>query len=401
MRTGGLPAVAVLAFVLAAGVSREPVLVVLAASSAAAWIVVELTGRLALRGVEVDARIEPERLVAGEIAVLAISIVNRKPLAMPWLELALELPEGIETEQTRLGVPRTVVTAGFAPRAHERATLRIRLRVAQRGAYRIGSLRLRAGDWLGFTQEERRVELGLPVVAYPAPIVVPDRFRAALRPVAEASARRGLVPDPLRFRGVREHRAGDPKKEIHWKTSARLRTLQTKVYEPASSLDTVFLLNVASYAQFWIQADPEAVETVISATARLARIASGAGRQVGLITNGLDNVTHERPRAALGRGPRPLQRTLEILARLGPYAANSPEAVFLRERGRLSVGATLVVVTPVLPSALAEACVALRRAHHRVLVLSVAPVNDAVIARLHGADVVCEALAAGERARGA
>src|SRR5206468_8162120 len=131
---------------------------------------------------------------------------------------------------------------------------------------------------------------------------------------------------------------------------------------PASSLDTVFLLNVASYPQFWIQADPEAVETVIRATARLARVAAAAGRQVGLITNGLDNVTHERPRSALGRGPRPLQRTLEILARLGPYASHSPEAVFLRERGRLPWGATLVCVSPVLGPHLAGALLALRRA---------------------------------------
>ena len=112
----------------------------------------------------------------------------------------------------------------------------------------------------------------------------------------------------------------------------------------------------------------------MSAAAELVRLAASAGRQVGLVTNGIDNLTHERPRSALGRGPRSLTRSLEILARLGPYAVGAPETVFLRERGRLPWGATLVIVTPRLGPGLANAAVALRRAHHRVLIVSVADV---------------------------
>ena len=205
------------------------------------------------------------------------------------------------------------------------------------------------------------------------PLKTLDRHLPSLRPLAETAVRRGLLPDPLRFRGVREHRAGDPRKDIHWKASARLRMLQTKLYEPATSLDAVFLVNVASYEQYWIQADPDSVELVVSAAADLVRAAAAAGRQVGLVTNGIDNLTHERPRSALARGPRSLQRSLEILARLGPYAVNSPEAVFLAERGRLPWGATLIVVTPKIFSGLAGGMLALRRAHHRVLGVTIVP----------------------------
>jgi uncharacterized protein (DUF58 family) len=210
--------------------------------------------------------------------------------------------------------------------------------------------------------------------------------------LAELATRRGLLPDPLRFRGVREHRSGDPRKEIHWKATARLRELQTKLYEPATSLDAIFLVNVASYEQYWIQADPQAVEFVVSAAADMVRIAANAGRQIGLVTNGLDNLTHERPRSALGRGPHSLTRSLEILARLGPYAANSPEAVFLGERGRLPWGATLIVVTPKVTTGLASAMVALRRAHHRVLGVSVATVDAELAAYLRGRGVVLDVL---------
>ena len=400
----------VMLFVILAAISRSPALIVLAAGGLVVWLVVWLTARLALTALETVVEVSPDRVVAGEDLVATVRIANRKPIPLPWLDVRLFLPEGVEpahvgtlaplAERGPLppGMPRGWVNAGFAPRGQERLTVRFPLTSAQRGAYAIGPVRLRASDWLGFMSVERTIPVALPVVAYPAPLATRDRHLPSLRPLAEAAVRRGLLPDPLRFRGVREHQTGDPRKEIHWKASARLASLQTKLYEPATSLDAVFLVNVASYEQFWVQADPEAVETVISATAELLRIAADAGRQVGMVTNGLDNITHERPRSALGRGPRPLRRTLEILARLGPYAFASPESVFLRERGRLPTGAALIIVTPLLGRGLAEAAIALRHAHHRVLVLSVKRIDRALAARLRSQNVASDTLDAREAA---
>jgi uncharacterized protein (DUF58 family) len=392
IRSGRFEWPIVIAIVAVAAISRSPAIIVLAAGGLVVWLVVSLTGRLALVGLETHLAVSPDRLIAGEPLVATVTVVNRKPLPLPWLDLRLFLPEGIETPEPTPGLARGWVNAGFAPRGHERLVLRFPLAVTQRGAYAIGPIRLRGGDWLGFTVSERTEKAAVQVVAYPAPLAVRDRQLPSLRPLAELATRRGLLPDPLRFRGVREHRSGDPRKEIHWKASARLRELQTKLYEPATSLDAVFLVNVASYEQYWIQADPEAVEYVVSAAAEMVRIAANAGRQVGLVTNGLDNLTHERPRSALGRGPHSLTRALEILARLGPYAANSPEAVFLGERGRLPWGATLVVVTPKVTTGLASAMLALRRAHHRVLGISIAPAEAGLAAHLRARGVVLDVL---------
>ena len=389
-RGSGFEWTVVLAIVALAAFSLSPGLIVLAAGAVAIGVIVTITGRLALVGLETDVRIEPERVLEGERFVVVITIINRKPIPLPWLDVRLFLPEGLESASAERGVPRTWVNAGFAPGAHERIVLRAPIVAARRGSYAIGPLRLRGGDWLGFSTSEREDSVSRQIVVYPVPIAALDRRVPALRPLAETAVRRGLVPDPLRFRGVRPHRSGDPRKEIHWKASARLRSLQTKLYEPATSLDVIFLVNVASHEQYWLQADPEAVELVIAATAELVRKAATAGRQVGLVTNGLDNVTHERPRSALSRGPRSLGRTLEILARLGPYAANSPAAVFLAERGRLPWGASLIVVTPkIIAGGLVGALIALRRAHHRVLVVSVeaAPIEVVVHLRTRGIDV--------------
>ncbi|HUQ41274.1 MAG TPA: DUF58 domain-containing protein [Candidatus Limnocylindrales bacterium] len=379
-------------FVLLAAFSRNPALIVIAAGGLVVWLVVWVTTRLALVALESTVELSHDHVVAGEGVVATVRIANRKPLPLPWLDVRLFLPEGIEPEHTAPGVPRGWVNAGFAPRGHEKLTVRFPLVAAQRGASAVGPLRLRASDWLGFMSVETTVQIALPLVAYPAPLATKDRHLPSLRPLAETAVRRGLLPDPLRFRGVREHRPGDPRKEIHWKATARLRGLQTKLYEPATSLDAVFLVNVASYEQYWIQADPEAVELVVSAAADLVRAAADAGRQVGLVTNGLDNLTHERPRSALSRGPRALTRSLEILARLGPYAVNSPEAVFTAERGRMPWGATLIVVTPKISAGLAGALLSLRRAHHRVLAVTVFAPAPELVSHLAARGVVIDVL---------
>ncbi|MDP9264618.1 MAG: DUF58 domain-containing protein [Chloroflexota bacterium] len=398
-RTGRFPWAAAVLLALVAAISREGALIVLAAGVAVAGAVVETTARLALLAVEVRAEARPARVVAGETFTVTFVVANRKALPLPWLEVRLDLPEGIEPAADQQGRARSSIGAGFGPRPFERVTLRFTLRAAQRGAYALGPVRIGASDWLGFIHDDRTLSPGLTLVAYPAPLAVRDRHLASLRPLAETATRRGLLPDPLRFRGVREHRTGDARKEIHWKASARLRQLQTKLYEPATSLDAVFLVNVASYDQYWIQADPDATELVVSAAAELLRLAAEAGRQVGLITNGLDNITHERPRSALGRGPRPLTRSLDILARLGPYAAAAPETVFLRERGRIAWGASLIVVTPRLGAALAQACVALRRAHHRVMVVTVQVPPDEIARQVRSNGVAIDVLARPEARR--
>ena len=391
-RTGRLPWQIVLIFVVAAAISRAPAVIVLAFGAVVAWIVVELTGRLALSGVRVRLTLSPDRIVAGEDAIATLEITNRKPIPLPWLEARLFLSEGVEPASATPGTSRKWIDCGFPLHGRERVAVRLRVNVPSRGAYAIGPVRIRAGDWMGFVQIERTAPARCEVIAYPARLAVRDRTLASLRPLAETATRRGLVPDPLRFRGVRPHRRGDARKEIHWKASARLGELQTKLYEPATSLDSIFLVNVASYERYWIQADPEAVEMVISAATELIRQAADAGRQVGLVTNGIDNLTHERPRSALGRGPRPLTRSLEILARLGPYAVGAPETVFLRERGRLPWGATLVIVTPRVGHGLAGAAVALRRAHHRVLVVCVDEIPAAIAAHFFANGVAHDSL---------
>ena len=78
----------------------------LGAGGLVVWLVVWLTGRLALVGLETQLAIAPDRLIAGEPLVATVTIINRKPLPLPWLDLRLFLPEGIETPEPTPGLAR-------------------------------------------------------------------------------------------------------------------------------------------------------------------------------------------------------------------------------------------------------------------------------------------------------
>src|SRR4026208_1496112 len=110
----------VIAIVAVAAISRSPALIVLGAGGLVVWLIVWVTGRLALVGLETQLAVTPEHLIAGEPLAATGTIINRKPLPLPWLDLRLFLPEGIETPQPTPGLARRWGDARFPPRGLER-----------------------------------------------------------------------------------------------------------------------------------------------------------------------------------------------------------------------------------------------------------------------------------------
>src|SRR5881628_1197177 len=143
-RTGRFPWQVALLFVAVAAISRAPALVVLAFGAVGTWLVVEITGRLALAAVDARVTLAPDRIIAGELPVATVEIANRKPLPLPWLEARLFLGEGVEPPNPAPGTPHGWIDCGFPLRGRERVVVRLPVRVPARGAYAIGPLRFRA-----------------------------------------------------------------------------------------------------------------------------------------------------------------------------------------------------------------------------------------------------------------
>ncbi|OGO43342.1 MAG: hypothetical protein A2137_07140 [Chloroflexi bacterium RBG_16_58_8] len=154
-----------------------------------------------------------------------------------------------------------------------------------------------------------------------------------------------LFQDPVLTAGVRDYRAGDSLKRIHWKSTARLGKLQTKVYEPTTTVDISVFLDVRTLrAPLWGSVY-QLQELGIITAAAISRHALKAGFRVGLYVNQITRFSQGLVRVPHSQHPDQLLRILEVLAQLH-QVETMPAGRFIRQEAwSLPWGSTLVVIT--------------------------------------------------------
>jgi uncharacterized protein (DUF58 family) len=103
------------------------------------------------------------------------------------------------------------------------------------------------------------------------------------------------------YRSLHEYRPGDDARDIHWKSSARLRAPVVREYDSDAGEDLWICLDTGAHPG-------EGAETLVEIAASLAASATAAGRRFGLVVNG--------PALLPGVGPGQLEMALDILARV-------------------------------------------------------------------------------------
>ena len=119
IRTGSFPWPIVAIFAIVAVVTGAPSVIVLAMGALGVWIIVAVTGRLALTAVEVTLALAPDRLVAGEPAIATLTVSNRKPLPLTWVDARLLIGDGVDPASAMPGKPRGWVDSGPSPRRRD------------------------------------------------------------------------------------------------------------------------------------------------------------------------------------------------------------------------------------------------------------------------------------------
>lgn len=275
----------------------------------------------------------------------------------------------------------------FSLWAFQRVTRRYRLHCLARGVHSFGPVTLRSGDPFGWLIREDELRARTTLIVYP--LIAPlEQFGLPSRhPFGEQATPWRLLEDPLRVAGVREYVRGDDPRRIHWKASARIGELQSKVYEPGSQHRLLILLDVNSYPEPWMGIDPAIQELTISAAASLAMWALDEGYSVGILANtvmvGLDadyategehmvvasgaatptlSYMH-RVRVPIASDSAQRERILTALGRLLPYTGSPMDAIIEAEQATLPIGATVVLVSAgsVLREATIERLAEIRR----------------------------------------
>ncbi len=344
------------------------VFVLLAGGLARLW------GDRSLDRVEFDRLLPETRAFPGERLRLTYRLTNRKMIPLPWLELRDQLPERLAPTDLALPSAGMPGTKSYTRSTHlgwyERTAWSLDLPCPERGFYRLGPARLRSGDGFGLFTSQRGEERTAGVVVYPRTLPLPDLGLPAARPLGERKGHERVFEDPLRIAGVREYQPGDPIRRIDWKATARHGALRSRVYEPSTTHHLIVAHNVDTLERPWQGYVPELLEAGIVVAASVARWAHESRYAVGLFSNGSLPESDQPISIAPGRAPDQLSRILEALGGIGPMTMTSLASLLERESHSLPLGATVALVTALMPEPLAAVLRRLHDSGHQVAVLA-------------------------------
>jgi uncharacterized protein (DUF58 family) len=180
-----------------------------------------------------------------------------------------------------------------------------------------------------------------------------------------------LFQDPVLTAGVREYLPGDSLKRIHWKSTARLGRLQTKIYEPTTTVDISIFLDVRTLkAPLW-GSSYQLQELGIITAASIAQYALKAGFRVGLYVNQVTRFSEGMLNVPPSRHPDQLERILEGMAQLHQVETIPMVRYVRQEAGTLPWGSTLVLVSAQPDESLMAALLDLKRVGRSVTLVTI------------------------------
>lgn len=376
---------------------QAPLLVLCALLVLALGIVPEIWFHISLHGVRFHRSFSESKARIGEEVTLSYRLENHKLVPVPWLEIEDELPDELEMQRVSTFPSykegRRIFLTTMALWLSQRVTRRYRLRPRARGVWKLGPAYLRAGDPFGFLQNEVQIEqldgqnslLVYPIVAPLASFGLPSRH-----PFGDRRATRQVIEDPSQIVGIRDYAPGDALRRVHWKATAKVGTLQSKIYPPTTTYSLVIFLDINTTLNPTAGIAPDLLELGIAAAASVANWATEQHYAVGIFSNGLPGGGDGRELSSIedarammrvppSTHPNQLPRILELLARLQPFFGAWMERVLTREATRLAVGATVVYITAAaaLTTPIIAQLAQLKRHGHQVAVLLT---GDAAIA---------------------
>lgn len=348
-------------------------LLVVGSLVALVWLAARIWERYGFRKVTYTRRMSRYRAFIGDTLDYTVALNNDKPLPLIWVEAQDPFPEGLYlagavVRGATLETNRHhSITTSLLP--YQRATWKFSMRCNRRGYHRIGPVRMRSGDIFGFASSETRHTGVDNILVYPRVVDIEELLTPPQHPFGLVRGRLPLYHDTNRVRGQRDYRASDPLKFIDWKATARAGQLQTRVFEPAVSLNMLIALNGSSSDFVWQGTNRRLFERAVTAAASAAALADRLGYSYGLISNAVASYSGKWLSVPSGASTSQLALTLEALAMAAPYVVSMLPEVFRAECDRLPPGATVLLVTGVITPLLSGQLAAIAERGYRVLVL--------------------------------
>jgi uncharacterized protein (DUF58 family) len=374
-----------LVVVVAGILAHAPLVVALGAMASLVALGARAWAKLALEEVEYTRETSVDRVFAGDTFELSLTVMNRKPLPLPWIKITDAIPAELDLEGARLSVEdradARILSRTLSVGWYERLRIRYRVRAEKRGYLVFGPARLESGDLFGLFRSTREARRHDAVIVYPKPVPMPDFDIPTPRPVGDARSRFRLWEDPTRPAGLREYNSGDSMRRVDWKATARRSELLVRTYDHRVAQSVVIAVDVDTSEKPWEGYSPQLLERVVTAAASVAVRLTDLGHRVGLVSNAIPLAETARMVIPPGADPSRLTTILESLAMVRPISMSRLERVLDAERSAIPYGASLVVVSAIFTAPLRATCEQLAQGGHPAVALYVGEDNPPVAAR--------------------
>ncbi len=336
----------------------------------------QIWAKYALRRVEYARHLSATHAFCGDEVTFEISLANRKVLPLPWVQIDEELDEQLVLSASVPTAPShrpgRVVLRNIMPLGWYHRVKRVySIRCMKRGYFSFGPTRVQSGDYFRFRVREMDVNSTVSLIVYPRIVPLSQLGIPSRDPFGDLRLRRHLFQDPVRVASIREYAPGDPLKRIHWKATARVGRLQTKIFEHTTSTDLAIFYDVRTVKHpFWGEV-AQLLETGTIAAASIANHAIDKGYRVGLYVNHPYPDSASLIRIKPSSHPDQLQHVLEGLAMVAPTESMAIDRLVRQEGGNLPFVSTLVAVTAVPTPDLVAALGTLQRAGRPVAMVIV------------------------------
>lgn len=252
-----------------------------------------LVGLFGLKNVGYDRRFSRRSAYEGERVELVEIIRNRKILPVPWIRVEsrispfLRFGHGGQSEEREISADQYHKSV-FYLGPFSQITRRHDVTCLKRGHYEAGSVALTAGDLLAAWMKTRQMSLSCALDVYPRLLSEDELDTPSTRWQGELAVKRWIMPDPFLVSGIRDYRAGDPLRDVHWRASARTGTLQVKTRDYTADPRMLVVLNVQASEEQWgdlMDYEQEGIEQGVRIAATLCQRALDAGVEAGFATN--------------------------------------------------------------------------------------------------------------------
>jgi len=366
--------IATLLFIIGLIIQQVPLLLVsilfiMVRSVASLW------DRYCLSRIEYRRQLSTNRVFFGEEVRLEVEVGNRKPLPLPWIQIDDLIPSEVTLLKGKTNpayeTDGVFLTNLFSLSWYHRVKRCFPMRCLQRGYFAFGPTQISSGDLFGFFSRQIEIKQVDYLMVYPKIVPLEKLGIPSKQPLGDIRTRRNIFEDPVLTSGVRDYHFGDSLKRIHWKSTARLGKLQTKVFTPTTTTDMAIFLDVRTIKPTFWGSTPELLELGIIAAASVSNHALAAGYRVGLYVNQHKRFLDEPISVPISQQTDQLLHILEALAQTHIYETMPITRFIQRESRSIPWGSTLVVISAMPIETLFSTLVKMKRAGRSVVLIMV------------------------------